>query len=365
MGCRGQDGDPAGLGSHSLSTDLRCIRGQHPCGAPVSSKPGSFGRRQRRRRCPLALCLCRCCPGLAAPAWQGGIPVPAFHRLRCLAPAKRSEGAGPCSALRHPSLCQPTWESVPAAGYSRAALHLQRADVVKATLHDVGTGRRELHPLALEVFLVIHGDLEWRASCRVGNCPAAAPGDSASLRDGRSRSVRGRAGGGCTRDPSGLGRSPARLCASLHCWPALPCPGVVLGPAPLSCSPLRRSVPRAAVPSGERSGAVLGWAGGRAVAGGSPGLCSERSRAKRINGGKGEGGSPGGLRLMLCSPATAPGFMGVLPTCTCASPLPLGSRLKPCPRSSCQSPQGCSPPCSAVPTTRFAAPLPTLPACLR
>lgn len=93
--------------------------------------------------------------------------------------------------------------------------------------------------------------------------------------------------------------------ASLHCWPrhALPwCRGSRrLVPAPLSCSPLRRSVPGAAVPSGERSGAVLGRAGGRAVAGGSPGLCSERSRAKRINGGKGEGHLPGGLRLTLSS----------------------------------------------------------------
>lgn len=34
------DGDQAELKSHSLSTDLRCILGQHPCGAPASSKPG-------------------------------------------------------------------------------------------------------------------------------------------------------------------------------------------------------------------------------------------------------------------------------------------------------------------------------------
>lgn len=72
-----------------------------------------------------------------------------------------------------------------AAGYLRATFHLQRADVVEATLHDVWTGRSELHPLALEVFLVVHGDLERRASCRVGNCPAAAPGNSAPRGDGR------------------------------------------------------------------------------------------------------------------------------------------------------------------------------------
>lgn len=141
---------------------------------------------------------------------------------------------------------------------------------------------------------------------------------------------------------------------SLHCWPrdALPwCRGSRrLAPAPLSCSPLRRSVPGAAVPSGERSGAVLGRAGGRAVAGGSPGLGSERSRAKRINGGKGEGHLPGGLRLALSSPATAPGFDGMLLTCARVSPLPLGSLLDLWPWGFCQTPRGCSPPCSTVPT---------------
>lgn len=108
-----------------------------------------------------------------------------------------------------------------------------------------------------------------------------------------SRCVWARASGGCTGHPSGLGRI-TRLRTSLRCWPrrALPwCPGSrTPAPAPLSCSPLRRSVPGAAVPSGERSGALLG----RVVAGGSPGLCSERSRAKRINGGNGEGELPWG-----------------------------------------------------------------------
>lgn len=291
--------------------------------------------------------------------------LPELSRARTAGPAPRSGTPRPASP---PGKASPPL----AAGYSRAALHLQGADVVEAALHDVWTGRSELHPLALEVFLVVHGDLERRASCRVGKCPAAAPGDSAPLRDGGSCSIWGRAGRGCTGHLSGLGRSPTRLCASLHCWPrgTLPwCPGsCTLAPAPLSCSPLQRSVPRAAVPSGERSGAVLGRAGGRAVAGGSPGLCSKCSRAKRINGGKGEGELPGGLRLMLSSPATAPGFGRVRPACAHASPLPLGSLLELCPQSYCQTPRGCSPPCSAVPTAPFAAlvpgwPLPALPAC--
>lgn len=205
-----------------------------------------------------------------------------------------------------------------AAGYSRATFHLQGADVVEATFHDVWTGRSELHPLALEVFLVVHGDLERRASCRVGKLPSSGPRQfSASWRRTEGGSVRGRASGGCSGHPLGRDTAP-HASASLHCRPrhALPwCRGSRrLGPAPLSGSPLRRSVPGAALPSGERSGAVLGRAGGRAVAGGSPGLCSERSRAKRINGGKGEGHLPGGLRLMLCSPATAPGFDGMLLT---------------------------------------------------
>lgn len=74
------------------------------------------------------------------------------------------------------------------------------------------------------------------------------------------------------------------------------------------------------------------------MAGGSPGLCSERSRAKTINGGKGEGHLPGGLRLMLSSPATAPGFDGMLLTRARVSPVPLCSLLDKWPWGYCQTP---------------------------
>lgn len=49
-------------------------------------------------------------------------------------------------------------EAVP--GYSRATLDLQGTDVVHAALNDVLAGGGELHALALEVLLVVHGDLE-------------------------------------------------------------------------------------------------------------------------------------------------------------------------------------------------------------
>lgn len=150
---------------------------------------------------------------------------------------------------------------------------------------------------------------------------------------------------------------------------ALQCPAWCWGsrtpaPAPLSCSPLRRSVPRAAVPSG----AVLGRAGGRAVAGISPGLCSELSRAKRINGERVRGNSLGAaadavlsmlwqdfalLAHMLLLSLSVPSVNWLCPQC-CHHPW---------------CPQGCSPPRPAMPTAPFAAPvpccpLPTLPACL-
>lgn len=146
-----------------------------------------------------------------------------------------------------------------------------------------------------------------------------------------------------TGHPSGLGHSPARLRV-----PAL------LAPAPLSCSPLRRSVPGAAVPSGERSGAVLGRAGGRAVAGGSPGLCSERSRAKRINGGKGEGHLPGGLRLTELS---SPGQLQASTGCSSlvhVFVLSLSAPSLTC--GYCQTPRGCSLPRSTV-ATAYAHPV--------
>lgn len=46
------------------------------------------------------------------------------------------------------------------SGYSRATLDLQGTDVVHPTLNNVLAGGGELHALALEVLLVVHGDLE-------------------------------------------------------------------------------------------------------------------------------------------------------------------------------------------------------------
>lgn len=46
------------------------------------------------------------------------------------------------------------------SGYLRATLDLQGTDVVHATLNDVLAGGGELHALALEVLLVVDGDLE-------------------------------------------------------------------------------------------------------------------------------------------------------------------------------------------------------------
>lgn len=45
-------------------------------------------------------------------------------------------------------------------GYSRATLDLQGTDVVHPALNDVLARGGELHALALEVLLVVHGDLE-------------------------------------------------------------------------------------------------------------------------------------------------------------------------------------------------------------
>lgn len=45
-------------------------------------------------------------------------------------------------------------------GYSRATLDLQGTDVVHPALNDVLAGGGELHTLALEVLLVVHGDLD-------------------------------------------------------------------------------------------------------------------------------------------------------------------------------------------------------------
>lgn len=160
--------------------------------------------------------------------------------------------------------------------------------------------------------MVIHSYLEQRRSCPVGNSAAVVPGEfSTSLRWGRapSREEYQALLWDVLGTSLGWFAAPAPR-ASLHCWLRTPC--LLSGsrmPAPLcSCSPLR-SVPGAAAPSGERSGALLGWAGGRAAAGGSPGLCSERSRAKRINWKRARGDSQG-LRLMPSFPC----FSGVLPT---------------------------------------------------
>lgn len=46
------------------------------------------------------------------------------------------------------------------SGYLRATLDLQGTDVVHPALNDVLAGGGELHALALEVLLVVHGDLE-------------------------------------------------------------------------------------------------------------------------------------------------------------------------------------------------------------
>lgn len=45
------------------------------------------------------------------------------------------------------------------SGYIRSTLNLQRTDVLHPTLHDVLAAGSELHAPALEVLLVVHGDL--------------------------------------------------------------------------------------------------------------------------------------------------------------------------------------------------------------
>lgn len=50
--------------------------------------------------------------------------------------------------------------SVCSCGYVRATLDLQGADVLHAALHDVLAAGGELHSPALEVLLIVHGDLE-------------------------------------------------------------------------------------------------------------------------------------------------------------------------------------------------------------
>ena len=47
--------------------------------------------------------------------------------------------------------------------YLRSTLHLQGTDVLHAALHDVLAAGGELHALALEVLLVIDGDLGTRS----------------------------------------------------------------------------------------------------------------------------------------------------------------------------------------------------------
>ena len=46
------------------------------------------------------------------------------------------------------------------SGHIRATLDLQGADVLHPTLHDVLAAGGELHTPALEILLVVHGDLE-------------------------------------------------------------------------------------------------------------------------------------------------------------------------------------------------------------
>ncbi|EGV91389.1 hypothetical protein I79_025946 [Cricetulus griseus] len=45
--------------------------------------------------------------------------------------------------------------------YSRATLHLEGPDIIKTTLRNIWAGAGELHPLALEVLLIIDGYLKW------------------------------------------------------------------------------------------------------------------------------------------------------------------------------------------------------------
>lgn len=45
--------------------------------------------------------------------------------------------------------------------YSRATLHLEGTDIIKTTLRDIWAGAGELHPLALEILLIIDGYLKW------------------------------------------------------------------------------------------------------------------------------------------------------------------------------------------------------------
>lgn len=45
--------------------------------------------------------------------------------------------------------------------YSHATFHLERSDVIKTALRDIWARADELHPLALEVLLVIDGYLKY------------------------------------------------------------------------------------------------------------------------------------------------------------------------------------------------------------
>lgn len=82
--------------------------------------------------------------------------------------------------------------------------------------------------------------------------------------------------------------------------------------------------------------------------------------------GKGRGGTPRGAAADALLSRNSSRLRQGAPACARASPLPLGSLLKVCPQSCCQTPRGCFPPCSAMPTALFAAlvPAPAHPASL-
>lgn len=67
--------------------------------------------------------------------------------------AKQKEELASGSSNRH----YKTGETI--SGYIRSTLNLQRTDVLHPTLHDVLAAGGKLHTPALEVLLVVHGDL--------------------------------------------------------------------------------------------------------------------------------------------------------------------------------------------------------------
>lgn len=208
--------------------------------------------------------------------------------------------------------------------------------------------------------MVVYGDLEQRTSCHVANCPAVAPKEPAPFPEGHAPSG---------EEPAGIlwvlmqHHMPSCILVLLApqrpawCWGSRT-------PAPLSCSPLWRSVPGATAPSG----AILGQEGGRAVAGISPSLCSEHLRAKRINRERVRGNSPGAAADAVLSMLWQD-FALLAHVLLLSLLVPSVNRLCPQCYHHPWCPQGCSPPCPAMPNAPFAtlvpcSPMPTLPACL-